>query len=490
MAVNESGQKEAPDTESSAERGPWSYIIRGMWRSPLGLMGVTLTTVSITLMVVGLVFDIFGLIENPYANIFTYMILPGGMLTGLILIPVAGFLRRRQWHKFGIPREHLHINLSDHKHRKFLIIFIVLTVINVSVLGLIGYEGYHFTDSSYFCGVVCHQVMAPEYTVYQRSPHAKVACVECHIGPGAEWFVRAKISGLRQVAAVLTDSYSKPIPAPVEHLRPARDTCETCHWPDKFHGKKVKVFKHFTNDNQTTPQITEIALHIGGRNPVTDVFEGIHWHVSKNVEVRYLAADKKRTQIAKVQVTRPDGSHDEFIKSSIELPAGEGAEEWRTMDCIDCHNRPTHVYDMPEEVVDFGLLSKKINLAVAGIREDSLTAITGEYATREEAREKIGPTLMELQYRRSGEAMQKYRADIEKAGLYLIEGYLANCWPETKVLWGTYQGHLGHRSEDYGGYQFADVNFGCFRCHDDEHENNSGKTIKQECNLCHDEPDM
>jgi hypothetical protein len=417
------------------------------------------------------------------------MVLPGGMMVGLALIPIAGFLRRRQWHKFGIPREHLHINLSDHKHRKFLIVFIALTVINVSILGLIGYEGYHFTDSPYFCGVVCHQVMAPEYTAYQRSPHAKVACVECHIGPGAEWFVRAKISGLRQVAAVVTDSYNKPIPAPVEHLRPARDTCEHCHWPDKFHGKKVKIFKHFTNDDQKTPSVTEIALHIGGRNPETKAFEGIHWHVSKDVTVEYLAADHKRTKMAKVRVTRPDGSHDEFVQSDIEMEEG-GAEEWRTMDCIDCHNRPTHIYDMPEEVVDFGLLSKEINSDIPGIREDSISVITAEYATRDEASEKIGPALLELQFKRSGDKMQGFREDIEKAGLYLVKGYLNNVWPETEVDWATYQGHLGHRSEDYGGYQFTDTDYGCFRCHNEEHENNSGKVISQDCNLCHDEPDF
>jgi hypothetical protein len=402
------------------------------------------------------------------------------MITGLLMIPVAGFLRRRQWHKFGIAREHLHVNLSDPKHRKFLIGFIALTVVNVSVLAIIGYEGYHFTDSPYFCGEVCHVVMAPEYTAYQRSSHAKVVCVECHIGSGATWFVRAKISGLRQVAAVMTDNYSKPIPAPVEHLRPARDTCQHCHWPDKFHGKKIKIFKHFSNKEQVTPVINEMALHIGGRNPESDVFEGIHWHVSKDVEVQYLAADAKRTQIAKVKVKRPDGTTDEFTKSGLEMAEGEEGE-WRVMDCIDCHNRPAHIYQMPEDVVDFGLLSKAINPVIPGIREDSLIAISGEYATRDEASEKIGPTLMELQYNRSGDEMQQYRAAIEKAGKYLVEGYLGNVWPETEVLWGTYKSHLGHQFEEEG--------YGCFRCHDEMHENNSGKVIKQDCDLCHDEPE-
>jgi len=453
-----------------------------MWRSPLGLFGVFLTTICITLMIVGLAVDQLGFFHNPYIGVITFMILPGGMVTGLLLIPLAAYLRRRQYYKYGIVRDHLQINLSDHRHRKILIGFVALTVVNISILAVIAYEGYHFTDSPYFCGVVCHQVMEPEYTAYQRSPHIRVACVECHIGPGADWFVRAKISGLRQVLAVVTDSYSKPIPAPVTHLRPARDTCEQCHWPDKFHGKKIKIFTHFSNYDQKNPEVNEMALHIGGHNPETNEFEGIHWHVSKDVEVRYLAADAKRTQIARVRVKRPDGSEDEFVKEDIEIPE-DNEPAWRVMDCIDCHNRPTHVYDMPEDRVDFGLLSKRINPDIPGIREDSLSALTKEYETREEAKENITDHLISLQTLRSEEQFRKYEADIKKAGEYLIESYLANVWPAMNVSWGTYPGHLGHHYYDEFG-------FGCFRCHDEEHTSEkTGETISQDCSLCHDEPE-
>ncbi len=474
---------EQHDTESY-ERGPWGNIFRGMWRSPLGLMGVTITTVSATLLLVGVIVDLMGFFDNPYAGFFTYLILPGAMITGLALIPIAAYLRRRKWYKYGISREHLKINLSDHKHRRWVVGFIVLSVINICILAIVGYEGYHFSDSPYFCGQVCHQVMEPEYVAYQRSPHAKVVCVECHIGSGASWFVKAKISGLRQVVAVLTDSYSRPIPAPVIHLRPARDTCQECHWPEKFHGKKVKTFTSFTNDNQTDPEVTEIALHIGGRNPQTDAFEGIHWHVSKDVEIKYLAADDKRTQIARVKVTRPDGSESEYVKEDIEVHEveddGHGGG-WRVMDCIDCHNRPTHVYDMPEERVDFGLVSKRINPEIVGIREDSLAVLTKEYATREEAEETMVDLLVAMQTARDADQANTYKADIRAAGAYLLETYLGNVWPEMNVLWGTYQGHLGH--------QYADDGYGCWRCHDEEHVNEEGETITQDCALCHDEPE-
>ncbi|HEB49768.1 MAG TPA: cytochrome C [Desulfobulbus sp.] len=462
------------------DRSAWGHIIRGIWRTPLGVFAIVMTTVSITLMLIGMAAEVLGFFKNPYVGIFVYMILPGCMVVGLLLIPVAAYLRRREWRRTGVQKDHLQLNLSHPKHRMFLIGFVVLTVINMVILGVVGYEGYHFTDSPYFCGMVCHGVMAPEYTAYKRSPHGKVACVECHIGPGAEWFVRAKLSGLRQVYAVITNSYSRPIPTPVEALRPARDTCEECHWPEKFYGKKVKTFIRFSNEDQENPERTDIALHIGGHNPVTGSFEGIHWHVSKDVEVKYLAANEKRTSIARVKVRRPDGSEDEFVKSDVEVE--EGYEpKWRIMDCIDCHNRPTHILDMPEDVVDFGLLSRKMNPEIKGIREDGLTVITMEYESQDDARKKLVNNLLELQKKRDPAQFAKYEEEIRKAGEYLLDKFLGNVWPRQKVLWGTYKVHLGH--------QFADEGYGCWRCHDDEHENSKGETISQDCSLCHDEPE-
>ncbi len=470
--------QEKEQHDKKGPKGALDRLLAGLWRSPLGVIGVAITTISITLMMIGTIIDMLGLIDNPYASLITYTVLPAGMLLGLIIIPLAAYLRRRKWHKYGIDSEHLQLNLSHPKHRLVLIGFIVLSIVNLSILAVISYEGYHFTDSPYFCGMVCHQVMEPEYVAYQRSAHSRVACVECHIGPGAEWYARAKISGLRQVAAVLQDTYSKPIPAPVHELRPARDTCEQCHWPEKFHGKKVKRFVSFTNRDQLNPDITEVSLKIGGHNPETNEFEGIHWHVSQEVEVSYLAVDEKRTQIAKVRVKRPDGTSDEFV-SDIEIPEGE-EHTWRVMDCIDCHNRPTHIYNMPEERVDFGLLSKKINPQIPGIREDSLEVITKLYASRSEAQDNMINDLLLLQKQRDTATVEKYKGDIIKAGDFLLDAYLGNVWPEMNVQWGTYKEHLGH--------QWADDGFGCWRCHDDSHENNAGETISQDCSICHDDP--
>lgn len=475
-------EPEVLPVEEDKEAGAWQRLLGCTWKTPLGFFGVALTTVSITLIVLGLIGHLSGLIANHYFAIFTFLFLPAMMMFGLCLIPLSCYLRRKNWFKNSlINAENLKIDLGDKHHRKGIFLFLVLSVINVTILILVVYEGYHFTDSSYFCGVVCHQVMDPEYTAYQRSPHAKVSCVSCHIGPGAGWYVQAKLSGLRQVKAVIDGDFSRPIPAPVEHLRPARDTCETCHWPEKFQGKRVKEFVSFTNDNQTEPTVQEISLHIGGRNPVTDDFEGIHWHVSRDIKIEYQALDEKRTKIGKVKVTRPGGVTEEF--SLKDEPAEEGgAQQWRTMDCIDCHNRPTHIYDDLERIVDFGLSSKKLNPGIEGIREDSITVLKLEYTSRDEATEKIVQDLLERVAKRHGnDFVAKHEKEIVASGSFLLEAYLNNVWPAMKVTWGTYRQHLGHQNADEG--------YGCFRCHDDEHKTKFGKVIRQDCNMCHDEPE-
>lgn len=480
MTDTRSEQERLAAEQTEFEAMSWQEQFGVSWKTPLGLFGVGLTTICFTLLILGLFAHMTGLIENHYAAIVTFLVFPAGVIFGLIFIPVSVLVRRKRWFKNSLSRANLVIDFSRKIHRRAVILFLVLSVINLTVFALVVYEAYHFTESDFFCGAICHSVMAPEYTAYQRSPHAKVGCVQCHIGSGAEWYVKAKLSGLRQVKAVIEGSYSRPIPAPVEHLRPARDTCEACHWPEKFHGKKVKQFVSYSNDNQEEPVIDEIALHIGGRNPYTDTFEGIHWHVSKDVKVEYYSLNEKRTAIGKVRVSKPNGLTEEYDIAGSEEKAEEGAH-WRTMDCIDCHNRPTHVYEDLTVKIDEGLFSKKIDPKIPGLREDAFTVMQMEYSSRQEAEEQLIEKLMSLQATRNG---TDFVAENEKAiiasGNYLLAAYLGNVWPEMKVGWGTYKGHNSHKYEDEG--------YGCFRCHDESHETEFGKTISQDCSLCHDEP--
>lgn len=459
----------------------YNRFLKCTWQTPLGFVGIGLTTVFVTLIILGLIGHLSGFVSNRYISIFTFVFFPVMMLFGLALIPLACFFKRKNWFKTSlINRELLKIDLTDKQHRKGLFVFLVLAVVNATVLMLIVYEGYRFTDSSYFCGVVCHQVMDPEYTAYQRSAHAKVPCVSCHIGPDAGWYVQSKLSGLKQIKAMIKGDYSRPIPAMTQDLRPSRDTCESCHWPEKFHGKKVKKFISFTNDNQTTPTINEIALRIGGRNPITDEFEGIHWHISQDVKVEYQPLDHERTRIGRVRVTKPGGIIEEYTIDNT-LSVDGMIPKWRTMDCVDCHNRPTHIFDNLERIVDFGLYSKKIDPLIPGIREDSITILQKPYISRDEAAEKIATDLMKLVEKRHGKDFtQQHEKEILTSGSFLLEAYLNNVWPEMRVSWGTYRQHIGHQDSEAG--------YGCFRCHDNKHKSKTGKVIPQSCNLCHDQP--
>ncbi len=482
MAEQQPDKPRSQQEPVDSDKYTWQEKVGLSAKTPIGMFGIGLTTVCFTMTILGLLGHITGLIDNPYAAIVTFLVFPSGAIFGLILIPVSWYFRRKKWFKDNINKLNVIIDFGKKTHRRTVVLILALSVINLTVFSLVMYEAYHFTESDFFCGAICHTVMDPEYTAYQRSPHAKVGCVSCHIGSGAEWYVKAKLSGLRQVKAVIDGSYSRPIPAPVEHLRPAQDTCEECHWPEKFHGKKVKQFVSFTNDDQENPEIQDIALHIGGRNPLTDRFEGIHWHVSNNVKVEYQSLDEKRTSIGAIKVTKPPGVTEEYTLDGVSPEGTEGnVGKWRTMDCIDCHNRPTHVYDDLEKKVDLGLYSKKINPAIAGIREDSLTVLQKEFTSRDEAKEQIVASLLALQAERNGnDFVAENEQTLVTSGAYLLDAYMANVWPKMKVTWGTYKQHIGHQNEEEG--------YGCFRCHDDEHQTKFGKTISQSCDLCHDEP--
>lgn len=447
-----------------------------MWKTPFGVFGILLTTICTCLIIVGFFIDLLDIINNPFLGVLTYMILPFGMIAGLLIIPLAVYLRNRKLSDTD-REEEASLNLKEPKHRRLVNVFVILSIVNVAVLIIAGYEGYRFTDSNYFCAVLCHSVMEPEHASYLRSPHSRVSCVECHIGRGAEWFVQSKLSGIPMILATLSNNYSKPIQTPITDLRPAQATCEKCHWPDKFHGKVVKTFYHFSNEDQENPEINEVALHIGGRNPNSGEFEGIHWHVSNNVTIRYLAADRKLTRIASVRVERENGVKEDFLREGV--PQEEGLElQWRIMDCLDCHNRPTHVFQLPEDIVDFGLLSRRLNPAIQGIREDSLIVLKRRYESRAEAAKRIPDHLFALQGLR-GEIIT-FKKEIKEAANYLVESYTNNIWPEMNIWWGTYKGHLGH--------QYAEEGYGCFRCHDDLHRNRNGQVISNSCDLCHDLP--
>jgi len=230
------------------------------------LVGAVLTTsAAITL----LSFWVFEIVKggpiHPYAGIVFFLILPSVFGVGLVLMPLGALWRRRKLRARGeLPETYPRIDLHNPVLRRALQLVALATFLNITILGTASYRGVEYMDSVQFCGQSCHTVMQPEFTAYRNSPHSRVACVQCHIGPGASWFVRSKFSGVRQVFAVSLKTYSRPIPSPVRQLRPARETCEQCHWPEKFTGDKFLVRTKFSDDEKNTPLTTVLLLKIGG----------------------------------------------------------------------------------------------------------------------------------------------------------------------------------------------------------------------------------
>src|SRR6266581_77625 len=332
----------------------WLRPIYFLGQNSITLTGVVVTT-STALTIRAFWFYDFFLPgpPHPYIGLLIFLILPGLFVLGLLLIPVGIWLRQRRLRKRGeLPEIYPAIDLRTPVMRRALGYVAFGTVLNLLIIGTASYRGVEYMDSTNFCGTTCHTVMAPEYTAYQNSPHAHVACAECHIGQGAPWFVRSKLSGVRQVFAVTLHTYSRPIPSPVKYLRPARETCEHCHWPQRFTGDKFLVNTSYKDDEKNTPQTDVLLLKVGGRTWQGSV--GIHGHhLADNARIRYISIDAERQTIPAVYYTDDKGKTTEFVSSDAKPTEQQLSRgEHRVMDCVDCHNRPTHAFELPENAVD------------------------------------------------------------------------------------------------------------------------------------------
>ncbi|MGD0222266.1 MAG: NapC/NirT family cytochrome c [Terriglobia bacterium] len=444
--------------------------------------GVVLTTTSGVTLVFAFALLIFGFQPNPYAGIVVFMILPALLALGLVLIPSGIYRDWRKYRRLGtLPLDYPSVDFTHKGVRRTVLFIVIMTGINIPLFAIATYSGTEFMESTQFCGQTCHSVMDPEYTAYQRSPHARVACVECHIGPGAPWFVRSKISGSYQVVAVTFKLYPRPIPTPIHNLRPARETCEQCHWPERFSGDKLVIKTKYGDDEKNSSTKTVLLVHIGGRNPDSKLV-GIHGrHLGL---VSYLPADGKRQEIPWVSYRNADGTTTEYASTETPPKADLVAHgERRTMDCMDCHNRPTHTFDMPENAVNREMAAGRISAALPFIHKVAIDLLKKNYRTRLEAQTELPQAVREYYRKNYFAVYNSQRAQIEEAAKGILYVYLGNVFPEMNITWGSYPNNLGHN--DFPG---------CFRCHDGNHKAKGGGEITQDCNACHsllamDEPD-
>jgi len=416
------------------------------------------------------VLNAFSQYQNPYLGIFVFVLFPGILVLGLLLIPLGMWMERRRMDR-GQERP-LFIDLANAHHRNVMVTFAVGTSIFLLLTTLGLYGGYQYTESVQFCGEVCHPVMSPEFTAYSDSPHARVRCVECHIGPGAAWFVKSKVSGTRQVFKTLLGTYPTPIPTPIENLRPAEEVCEECHWPEKFYGTVGKTLHSYLGDEENTHWEFNLLLKVGGtsespRGHAT----GIHWHVDEANRMTYVAADSSRQSFRMVSWGEGEDrvvytrNGEPFPEE--ELAEAEADERVRTLDCVDCHNRPSHIYKAPDVAVNEAMAKGAIDPAIPNVKAEAVRALSAIYSTSEGARDSIAL------------AFEEAYPDLDPAErARAIEGvqavYARNMFPEMKVRWDRYPDNRGH-------WIFP----GCFRCHGSDLETPEGKGISDDCSLCH-----
>lgn len=443
----------------------------------ISIVGAALTTsAGVTMVGLWLMEAFGGEPSHAYGSgIALFMVLPAVFVAGLVLMPIGAALRWRALRRRdALSRPYPAIDLSDPAFLRGLALFAVATVVNVAMVGTGTYRAVHYMDSTAFCGTACHSVMAPEYAAYLDSPHSRVGCVQCHIGPGASWFVKAKLSGARQVAAVFFKTYSRPIPSPVHQLRPARETCEQCHWPRKFHGDKLVVKSKFAADEANTRTTTVLMLRIGGVGPGGRV--GIHGrHLDEGGErIQYQSTDRRQA-ISEVDYAGDDGRQVRFLSEEAPPAAAHpGEAEHRRMDCMDCHNRPTHSFPLPERAVDEALAEGRISATLPFVKKKAVELLRADYPDRESAARAIEAGLPAFYRGQYPQVLEKQGPLVEAAAHQVRDIYLRNVFPSMKLTWGSHPNNLGH--DDFPG---------CFRCHDDKHKSADGKTITQDCAACH-----
>jgi nitrate/TMAO reductase-like tetraheme cytochrome c subunit len=456
---------EADWNDMNTESGDKSIPRASLLRNWLSLSGLVIVIGSLFSFFLLFMLDALAHYSNPYIGILTYLVAPAFLMLGLVMTLGGALRERRKRGGKGRLLPVVEVDLSRPRDRRIMGGFIAGSLLFLFLSAVGSYNTYNFTESVQFCGETCHTVMKPELVTYEHGPHARVACAECHIGPGATWFVRSKLSGTYQVYATLFDKFPRPIPTPIHNLRPAQETCEECHWPKKFVGNLDRTFNYFESDETNTPYSIRLLIKVGGGDPTHGPVGGIHWHMTVGNKVEYIATDTARQKIPWVRVTDSQGVVTVFREPRFTNDISR--YEIRKMDCMDCHNRPAHRYMSPDSAVNLALSLREIDPGLRWIKTNAVFALTRKYGSEEEAREAIATTLAE-----------RYANDprIRQAIPVVQQIYRDNFFPEMKADWSVYPDNVGHMLWS-----------GCFRCHDGNHKTEDGKrTIKaNDCNACH-----
>ena len=434
---------------------------------------------AVTLIAILFLIAVEATAEEPsaYAGIITFIILPAIMVLGLVTFFFGAWREARRRARGLDPAANwIILDFSSSRTRRLAGVISVggLLFLGLSIFG--SFKAYEYTESNEFCGTVCHAVMSPEHTAYQASPHAEVHCVDCHIGPGAEWFVKSKITGAYQVYAVARNIYPKPIHTPIKNLRPARDICEQCHWPSKHVGDKYIRRDYYLSDDENTHSRIDLLMRVGGGDTEFGPKEGIHWHVSEDHAVEYWAADERRQEIPWIRVTDKDtGEQVVYMDEDADFdPEAIDPDEIRTMDCIDCHNRPSHRYRNPAAAVNTAMARGDIDASIPSIKSTAVDILEGDYETRDDAFAAIEAELVAHFETEVPDRLDADRAPLDATVAAVQDIYRKNYFPTMNTDWKSHPDNIGH-------LRFP----GCMRCHTPTHVSDAGESLHTECDTCH-----
>jgi hypothetical protein len=445
---------------------PILVVLTSHW---IAMAGVALVTLAGFSWVFLLPANVGGHVGNPYIGLLIFFAVPMVFFAGLALIPVGIVLGRRKL-TASLDLE------GDRKSawRRAGIFFGVMTVVNLIIASQVSYRAVEHMETVQFCGQTCH-VMQPEFTAHLQPKHQEVTCGSCHIAPGATGWLRAKMAGTNQLISVILNNYPRPIESAMENnkLVSSADTCEQCHARGLMIGPRLRMITKYKDDEANTRSETVLTMLVGGGR-----FGGIHGaHMGPGVHIRYAAADKKRQTIPWVEYTNLETRANRIYVSVDTKPADAkpiDALAKFDMQCVDCHNRAAHSFELPDQAVDKAMASGAISVGLPFVKKTGVDLLKATYASADDAAQKL-PAALKAFYSQKYPAIAATReSDIQAAGQALIAIYRNNVFPDLKVTWGTYPNHLGHMDDP-----------GCFRCHDDSHATPDKKTITQDCSACH-----
>lgn len=472
-----SDEKEETGTEQTPEPASEKPKLPSLLQNYISFIGFAFVFASLTSIILLVLVELSSDHENPYTVLVTYILLPSVLCFGIALVLFGVVIERRRRRKnpdLHMPTYPI-LDLNDPSRRRSLVVLLCLGFVFLFMSAFGSYRAFEYTESVQFCGQQCHAVMKPEFVAYNASPHARVRCVECHVGGGAEWYVRSKINGMHQLYAVTFNTYNRPIQTPVHNMRPANDTCGKCHWPEKFLGDEMRVFNHFGYDEKNTLNQTRLLIKVGGGSAETGEIGGIHWHMNLANEITYIANDEKRQDIPWVRMKDKTGRVVEFMDKGVSLTAQQIEDSpKRRMDCIDCHNRPTHIYLSPNAAVDQSLTAGKLDVTLPFIKAKAVEVLSADYQTNDEAVGAIASGL-ENYYRTNHGEVFSTRAEAVRSAISEVQRiYQTYFFPEMKTDWRAHQNNIGHFNAQ-----------GCFRCHDGQHMSKDGQVIRNDCAVCH-----